>query len=754
MNLAKRSALWVLFSALFYLLPAQNILISYTKSDSLFVCNSDTFTVMVQNNNLAVLTGASLTMNLPSGLTYVAGTVTGAGQQNISNLSAPVFVLPDVPANQSATLKIMVSADCNAADALDAGQLFIANIAVSSALGNAQVSTSSIPVETGAIIASNGLPGVNLNPQNAFHIRFKTIAECGFVSNTPILYGTQGTEPCGRQANVLNKPGEAININGLNPTYGVQISIQPTGNIEEACGIPQQYTVILNILGTPSTGDSVYILLPQGVTFFINSYSPGLNAPPGPVTLNPAGFQVPLPLLQGGGTVEFSFFVQYEADAGCDDQTILAQTRVRTEAFCQSLGVPCDVYISTGEAIYNINPPHPQLLMTHANLSIVNGQVNVTLLVKNIGQNDVNGVIATVWKDVDGDGSVSANDILLATIQNFITIGPNVYAYLSGILPRLDSSQLCELLFVLPAEENCACDEQVLSFDNLNLEHTALNYCELQAVTLGVPAQTGFTYQWQPSTDVACASCPNTVFTPDPGTVPNTPQTLTLIESSSGCTVTHTFEITFGAASATIDGNTTICEGMSTTLLATPPGIGYLWQGPGIQNPALQSQTVQGLSASQYTVTITFANGCTAADSVEIQVLNIDTTQLAGLTTCAGEPVDVLGNMTSTPGNYQIVLDNVNGCDSTIMQTLTVLPEPETEEQRVFCHGESLLVFDSLFTESGTLAQVVARANWCFEWWCFHLVRQTACTFPMPLRPMAMARTTCFAWSGTREQKW
>jgi len=225
MNLAKRSALWVLFSALFYLLPAQNILISYSKSDSLFVCNSDTFTVMVQNNNLAVLTGASLTMNLPSGLTYVAGTVTGAGQQNISNLSAPVFVLPDVPANQSATLKIMVSADCNAADALDAGQLFIANIAVSSALGNAQVSTSSIPVETGAIIASNGLPGVNLKPQNAFHIRFKTIAECGFVSNTPILYGTQGTEPCGRQANVLNKPGEAININGLNPTYGVQISI-------------------------------------------------------------------------------------------------------------------------------------------------------------------------------------------------------------------------------------------------------------------------------------------------------------------------------------------------------------------------------------------------------------------------------------------------------------------------------------------------------------------------------------------------
>jgi len=563
------------------------------------------------------------------------------------------------------------------------------------------------------VIASNGLPGVNLNPQNAFHIRFKTTAECGFVSNTPIIYSTSGIEPCGRQTNVLNIPGDALNINGLNPTYGVQIGIEPTGISGENCGATQGFTVLLNLLGTPSVGDSVYILLPQGVSVNINSYSPGVNAPPGPITLNPTGFQLPLPILQGGGPVEFSFFVQYGADAGCNDQIMLVQTRVRTSAFCLSLGAPCDIYISTGEASLNINPPHPQLLMTSANLSIENGQVKVTLVVKNIGTNNVNGVVGMVYKDVDGNGIVSANDVLLATLQNFVTFGPGAYASLTGVLPGLDSTQLCDLLFVLPAAENCTCEEQVLSLENLNLEHTALNYCELQAVTLGVPAQTGYTYLWQPSAGITCVTCSNTVFTPDPGAPANTPQTLTLIESSSGCTVTHLFEITFGAATAMINGNAVICEGVPTTLVATPAGSGYLWQGPGIQNPVLQSQTVLVSGNSQYSVTITFANGCTATDSFEVQVLNRDTTQLAGLSTCEGEPVDVLGTMTATEGNYSIVLDNVNGCDSTIFQTLTVLPKPVTEEQRVFCPGDSLLVYDSLFTESGTLTLVSTAFNGC-----------------------------------------
>ncbi|MFN0033503.1 MAG: gliding motility-associated C-terminal domain-containing protein [Saprospiraceae bacterium] len=567
-------------------------------------------------------------------------------------------------------------------------------------------------------LAANGLPGVNLDPQNTFRIRFKTIAECGFVSNTPIIYGTTGIEPCGRQANVLNKPGEPLNILGLNPTYGVQISLQPMGNPSVACGAAQEFSVTLTLLGTPSVGDSVYISLPQGVLFLLNSYTPGLNAPPGPPTLNVLGFQLPLPILQGGGTVQFSFRVEVGAAAGCNDQIILAQTRVRTEAFCQSLGAPCEVYISTGEATWSISPAHPQLSASSANLSISNGQVNGTITVTNIGTVAANGATVQVWRDVDGDGHLSANDVLLSTLQTSATIAPGASVQVTGALAGLDSTQLCGLLFVLPAAENCACDDQVFPLENLNLEHTALVFCALQPVTLGIPAQAGFVYQWQPAPGIACATCPSTLFTPDPNTPPNTPQTLTLTETSSGCTITHTFEISFGAFAQITVGNAVICEGKTTTLAAAPSGTGYAWQGAGIQNPALQTQTIQPAASSTYFVTVTFSNGCTATDSTEIEVLNADTTQLAGLTTCAGEPVEVLGTMTAMPGTYQIVLPKLNGCDSTILQTLAVLPKPMTEEARSFCLGDTLMVADTLFTGSGEVCRQFTSANGCDSTHC------------------------------------
>jgi gliding motility-associated-like protein/uncharacterized repeat protein (TIGR01451 family) len=562
-------------------------------------------------------------------------------------------------------------------------------------------------------LATAGLPGFNLFPANSFRIRFKTLAECGFVANTPIIYGTTGVEPCGRQANVLNKPGEAIHIDGLDPSYGVQISIQPLGTPGVACGAAQEFAVNLNILGTPSAGDSVYISLPQGVSLFVNSYNPGLNAPAGPPTITPQGFQLPLPILQGGGTVQFTFKVQFGATAGCNDQIVLAQTRVRTEAFCQSLGAPCAVYIATGEASWSINPEHPQLAISDANLAITNGQIFGSVTVNNIGLVGANGASAQIWRDLDGNGEPSANDLLLGTLQSSVPIGPGASIVLTGLLPGLDSTQLCDLLIVLPSEANCICSDQVLPIDNLTLTHTPLIFCALSPVDLGVPAQAGFTYTWSPSNGITCTSCPSTTYTPDPNLPPNTVHTLMLTEASSGCTVIHSFDIVFGTVAQIESNNASVCKGDPTTLSASPMGTGYNWQGPGIQDPGLVTQTLTPNTSSQYHVTITFSNGCTAVDSIEIQVFQADTVQLAGLSTCADEPIEVLGEITNTPGTYQLNLNNVFGCDSLVLQSLVVWPNPITEEQRVFCFGDSLLVFDSLFTGSGQFTQVLSSIHGC-----------------------------------------
>ncbi len=577
-------------------------------------------------------------------------------------------------------------------------------------------------------IATGGLPGVNLHPLNNFHIRFKTIAKCGFVTNSPILYGARGVEPCGRQSNVLNKLGDRLNIIGLNPTYGVQISLQQIGNPGLACEATQEFSVNLNILGTPSISDSVYILLPQGVSFLANSYSPGLNAPPGPVTIHVNGFQVPLPILPGGGPMQFSFQVEFGALAGCNDQIVLAQTRVQTEAFCQSLGAPCAVYVATGEATWVISPAHPQFSVSGVNLSISSGILNGTVSITNIGNIAANGATAQIWRDLDGDGTLSANDLLLATLQTSASIAAGASIQLTGTLPGLDSAQLCGLLFVLPAEENCTCEDQIVPLENLSLEHSALVFCELNPVSLGVPTQMGYSYQWQPTAGITCPNCASTIYTPGPNTPPNTPQTLTLIESTNGCTVTHRFELTFGASASIATNNAIICQGKTALLTASPVGDTYVWQGPGIQNPNAPGQTVQPAATAIYTVTITFSNGCTASDSLEIEVLNADTIQLLDLTTCAGEPVDVLGTMTATPGPYQLVLTKSNGCDSTIYQALIVLPGPQTEEERTFCLGDSLVVFDTVFTGSGEVCRVFNSINGCDS---THCVKVTALEPPV-----------------------
>lgn len=566
------------------------------------------------------------------------------------------------------------------------------------------------------ILTANGLPGVNFDPQNTFRIRFKTLAECGFVANTPIIYGVSGVEPCGKKSNLLNKPGDPVSIVGLNPSYGVQISLQAIGAPALTCGSSQEFSVNLNLLGTPSPGDSVYILLPEGVTVLPDTYLPGVNAVPGPITLTANGFQLALPILQGGGTVQFTFQVQIGVSAGCEDPSITAQTRVRTEAFCQSLGAPCNVYVSTGAASLNLNVLHPQLTAGVPNLSIVNGQLNAVLNISNIGNSPANGASLQIWQDLDGNGMISSADLLVQTLSNTSSILPGGTLVLNGVLPTLDSNQLCGLLFVLPALENCSCEDQIFQFESLQLQHTVLNICDLNPLELGVAMQNGFSYQWQPSNLLSCPDCPSSIFTPDPGSLS---QLLTLTESSGNCTIQHRFEVNFGAVAQINVNNAVICQGNPVTLVAIPAGNTYQWQGPGITNPGLQSQTIKPGLSSQYSVTISFPNGCTAEKTVEITVLEADTVLLAPLSTCAGESVNVLGTQTSTAGTYQIVLEKANGCDSTIQQVLTVNPPVQTEEERVFCDGDSILVLDSLFTESGSLCQVFSSVNGCDSTHCY-----------------------------------
>lgn len=573
-----------------------------------------------------------------------------------------------------------------------------------------------------AAIAANGLPGVESDSLNSLRIRFRTYTECGFVSNTQIIYGTRGTEPCGRSTNVLNKPGEPLKINGLNPPYGVVMGLQPLGNPANYCGGTQQFLVQMTLLGAPSAGDSVYVLLPQGVTYKPGSYEPAQNAPAGPPDVSAAGIRLPIPANLGPGSpVSFRFSLTFDQTAGCVDQIILAQTRVRTEVFCPALGMPCTVYAATGEAIWNLSLQHPQLALESISATVDGAQLSMGIGVTNIGQVPASGAVLQVWHDLDGNGIVSPGDLLLNTFNYNPEIFPGNMA-LVGALLNLDSTQLCELLVVLPAAENCICADQVLPATQPSLNHTQQVFCDYQPVQVGVPAQPGVTYHWNFANGLACDTCATTQFTPNPIIPPDQPIALILEEQFAGCTVKHLFVMTFGTPPATVGiNNPVICKGENALLEALPTGQQYQWSPNAGNTPNDRQQTVSPPFSTTYSVTVTFDNQCTQTATATVLVNQPDTTLLAGLTTCEGEPVDVLGNLTDAPGLYASTLKNTDGCDSVIFQGLAVLPRPSTEESMGFCQGDTLLVFDTLVTQSGQLCRTYTAANGCDSLHCINV---------------------------------
>jgi gliding motility-associated-like protein len=567
------------------------------------------------------------------------------------------------------------------------------------------------------VVAMNGLPGFNVAPQNSFRIRFKVVAECGFVANTPIVYGTTGTEPCGRQANLLNKLGEPLNVVGVTPSYGVQINIQPFGNLADGCGEIQEFEVNMQLLGTPSPTDSVYISLPQGVHILPTTYLPGTNAPAGPLVINIQGFQLPLPILQGGGPVSFRFKVSYDGIAGCSDKIIQVQTRVRTEAFCASLGAPCVVYVATGESIWNINVEHPTLVITSANFMLTNGETQAEVTITNSGDIITHWAEVDFYHDVNANGVVDAGDVLLGGfVQNASgLLLPGESITLEGTVPGLDSQGWCNLLIVLPANDNCLCSDQIFQPEQWQIAHTELKFCALEPVQLGIPGQIGYTYLWQANSGISCLTCPTITFTPDSSISLNTPIELELTEMDGNCIVRHHFLLSFSTVAGITASDQTVCKGQSVSLSAIPTsGDAYLWTGSGIMDPTLATQTILAQINSTYTVTISFANGCTASKSIDIQVLEPDTVVLPGLITCQGVPVNILGNTTETPGTYQLLLSNSQGCDSLVFQSLAILPPIETVESFTFCLGDTLKnVLDTSFTTSGQVCRTYQNLNGC-----------------------------------------
>lgn len=126
--------------------------ISYQNPSLLFVCDSAQFDVTIHNNGNSTAGNIAVQINFPIGISYAPGAVSGASENNISNLSQPVFSLADIPAGGSKSFSLYARATCAAVDAINAGQLFTNTILATSNSGNANATSNPYDVETPLLV--------------------------------------------------------------------------------------------------------------------------------------------------------------------------------------------------------------------------------------------------------------------------------------------------------------------------------------------------------------------------------------------------------------------------------------------------------------------------------------------------------------------------------------------------------------------------------------------------------------------------
>jgi hypothetical protein len=253
--------------------------------------------------------------------------------------------------------------------------------------------------------------------------------------------------------------------------------------------------------------------------------------------------------------------------------------------------------------------------------------------------------------------------------------------------------------------------------------------CSGNSVVLTATAGTGNTYQWTKNGVLISGATSNTYSASTSGSY------AVIVTNASGCTVTSVATpVSVNLASVaniTASGSTSLCNNASVTLTATS-GASYLWSN------GATTQAITVNTASNYTVTVTNASGCSATSVATPVIVNASpaaTITAGGPTTfCQGGNVVLTastgatylwsnGATTSTitattPGTYSVLITNASGCSATSTgSTITVNAAPvatiTSSGNTTFCSGGSVTLTASpgasyLWSTGATTASISA----------------------------------------------
>ena len=266
---------------------------------------------------------------------------------------------------------------------------------------------------------------------------------------------------------------------------------------------------------------------------------------------------------------------------------------------------------------------------------------------------------ATMYVSVNSTYYISlAQSICQGEVYNFH--GMNLYA--AGVYTQtLQTVNGCDSIVTLTLT--------VKASPTLSISGNTM-LCEGQSTTL--TANGGNTYLWSNgSTNASVIISQSGIYTV---TATNT----------EGCSSSANVSVVVSSLpNVSIIGDDNFCQGGSMTLIANGAS-SYMWSDGS--NTAAITVTNPGV----FTVIGTDANGCSSSASKTISVNPSYHIQLAA-SICQGGGYSFNGQYLTSAGTYTQTFSTVNGCDSIITLTLTIIdfPAPTITGNTILCEGQS-----------------------------------------------------------------
>lgn len=182
---------------------------------------------------------------------------------------------------------------------------------------------------------------------------------------------------------------------------------------------------------------------------------------------------------------------------------------------------------------------------------------------------------------------------------------------------------------------------------------------------------------------------------------------------ANGCDSLHQIEVVVLDTLATF-AEQTICAGETALLFG-------------------QSQNTPGV----YSSTFNAENGCDSTHYVTLEVLDTVSTS-EELNICPGDSLLLFGQYQTLPGTYTSSFVGQNNCDSTHQIQLSWLDSPQSQESVAICAGDSVQVFGDLVSEAGIYTQAFTAANGCDS------THQITVEVSDPIDIQASIQHTCF----------